>query len=181
MILSDRCIRAALDAGLLSINPFEDHLLQPASYDLRLGSHMRTMNRKVRFIDPADIPTDTWVDVAGEGCVLLNPGCFVLASTIETIGLNYGYAAQVMGKSSLGRLGLAIHQTAGFVDPGFVGQITLEIKNEGDSAIALRPGMRIAQIAFLRCTSRALRPYGHPELGSHYQGQHGPTAPESIR
>ena len=133
------------------------------------------------YIDPADIPKDLYreVEITSYGGFLLEPGEFVLASTIEELTLPDDIAARIEGKSSLGRVGLMIHSTAGFVDPGWTGQLTLELSNIGRMPILLRYGMRIGQLSFNRLSSPVERLYGHPELGSKYQGQSGPTEARS--
>lgn len=162
MILSDVSLRAELDAGTLVIDPPPaDAAIQPASIDLHLGDQIRwTYLPKPRPI---------------VGRFGLGPGMFVLGHTAETVTVPAHLVAQLNGKSSLGRLGLAIHITAGFIDPGFHGQITLELHNCSSQAIWLTPGMPIGQLVLMRLTAPAERPYGSPGLGSHYQGQTGAT------
>lgn len=159
-MLSDRSI--ALYGGSNLIQPFDLKHLQPASYDLALGPTIRLPGIDGQT-DEVKLP------------YTLNPGMFVLASTEETITLSAGTAAQVSGRSTWGRRGLMIHVTAGFVDPGFRGQLTLELVNVGGSFITLHAGDRIAQISFYQLDVPAMRPYGHKDLGSHYQDQTGPT------
>lgn len=178
MMLSDRDIRAALTDGSLTLDPFDDRLIQPASIDICLGDRFRVFNaHKHTHIDPAQ-PQDNLTSLTqvphGEPFVL-HPGEFALGSTQQTVTIGAGLAARVEGRSSLGRLGLLVHSTAGFIDPGFSGQITLELASVAPLPILLWPGMRVGQLCLLRLSSPAERPYGTPGLGSHYQGQHGPT------
>ena len=182
-LLSDRDIRAALDAGRIILNPFDSALVQPSSVDVRLHRFFRLFdNHKYSHIDPAeDQPELTRlveVDVGDD--FVLHPGEFVLASTVEQVTLGTDIAARVEGKSSLGRLGLLTHATAGFVDPGFTGHVTLELSNVATLPIKLWPGMKIGQLCFFQLSSPAEFPYGSGELGSHYQGQRGPTASRSF-
>jgi dCTP deaminase len=182
VLLSDRDIRAQIDAGRVVFEPWDAAMLQPSSVDVRLDKFFRLFdNHKYRVIDPAvdqpDLTRLVEVDPA-EGFVL-HPGEFVLGSTYETITLPDDLAARVEGKSSLGRLGLLTHATAGFVDPGFSGHVTLELSNVATLPIMLWPGMKIGQLAFFQLSSPADNPYGSPVYGSHYQGQRGPTASRS--
>lgn len=186
MILSDREIEAALDVGRIVIDPiFDRHVqVQPCSVDLRLGTRFALFRPSVTpFIDPvahdsADF-TDI-VEVADGQMFVLHPGEFVLGSTMERVEVPDDLLAKVDGRSSLGRLAILIHATAGFIDPGFQGTITLELSNVGRLPVALRPGMRICQISFETLTSPALRPYGSARRSSKYQHQIGPT-PSRIR
>lgn len=162
MMLGDDAIRLAVKSGRLKIEPWEDELLQPASYELRLAGSIVYWNDAGNSM-PKNI--DSYV---------LMPGKFVLTSTTARIGLPYDMAARVEGKSSLGRRGLLVHCTAGFIDPGFEGEITLEFKNLGNEAITLQKNMKCAQLCFFQTTG-ATRPYGHKDLGSKYQWQSGPT------
>ena len=184
--LSDLDIESEIAAKRIVIEPFDRTLLQPSSLDIKLDNHFKlleqTSERYIeRYIDPADIPKDLYreVEITSYGGVLLKPGEFVLASTIEELTLPDDIAARIEGKSSLGRIGLMIHSTAGFVDPGWTGQLTLELSNIGRMPILLRYGMRIGQLSFNRLSSPVERPYGHLELGSKYQGQSGPTEARS--
>ncbi|NUT52385.1 MAG: dCTP deaminase [Saccharothrix sp.] len=162
MILSDRTLRAELAAGSLVIDPPPAaHAIQPASIDLHLGNELRLSGYSM----PTTIDDERWL-WAGE---------FALAHTAETVTIPPHLVAQLNGKSSLGRLGLAIHITAGFIDPGFTGQITLELFNCSRHQVKLTPGMPIGQLVLMRLTAPAERPYGHPELRSRYQGQTGAT------
>jgi dCTP deaminase len=177
-VLSDRTIREELAAGRLVIDPLKDEDIQPASVDLRLGHECRVFRvTSHAFVDvhhPVDDLTEL-VTIADGQPFVLQPHNFCLASTIETITLPHDIVARVDGKSSLGRLGLLVHATAGYVDPGWTGRLTLELSNQSQMPIALYYGMRIAQISFLRLTTAVDRPYGSPGLGSKYQGQTGPT------
>lgn len=191
-LLSDTDLIAALDAGDLSVVPGWRDAVQPASIDLRLGRQFRTFNNHGHtHIDPAaDQPGLTELVEVGVPAAdpdgpardhprtqfVLHPGEFVLGTTYETVRIPPHLAARIEGKSSLGRLGLLVHSTAGFIDPGFSGLITLELSNVASLPIILRPGMPIAQLCVMRLTSPARRPYGHPGLNSKYQGQDTPTA-----
>ena len=177
MVLSDRDIRAAIQSGRIGIDPFDPALVQPASLDIRLDHRFRVF-RSTRhpYIDVAKLQEDlTELVDARDGAFILHPGEFVLGSTRERIRLPDDLVSRVEGKSSLGRLGLLIHSTAGFIDPAWDGHITLELSNVNTLPITLYPGMRIGQLSFFRLSSAAERPYGSPELGSRYQGQSGPT------
>ena len=180
--LSDLDIESEIAAKRIVIEPFDRTLLQPSSLDIKLDNHFKLLEQTSElYIDPADIPKDLYreVEITSYGGVLLKPGEFVLASTIEELTLPDDIAARIEGKSSLGRIGLMIHSTAGFVDPGWTGQLTLELSNIGRMPILLRYGMRIGQLSFNRLSSPVGRLYGHPELGSKYQGQSGPTEARS--
>ena len=179
MILSDRSIREALDEGAIKINPLGPNAIQPTSIDVRLGHLFRVFNsHRYSYIDPLEEQPDLTEVVAldPDDVFTLHPGEFVLASTFEVVQLDDGHAAALEGKSSLGRLGLVVHQTAGWIDPGFNGAITLEMSNATRLPIRLRPRMWVGQLVFFATSSRASRPYGHPELGSRYQGDRGPEA-----
>ncbi|MEP7160618.1 MAG: dCTP deaminase [Dermatophilaceae bacterium] len=179
MLLSDRDIRSQIAAGRVVLDPYDEAMVQPASVDVRLDRYFRLFdNHKYPHIDPAaDQPDLTrLIEVADGDAFVLHPGEFVLGSTIERIALPDDLAARVEGKSSLGRLGLLTHATAGFVDPGFDGHVTLELSNVATLPITLWPGMKIGQFCFMRMTSPAEHPYGSAKPGSHYQGQRGPTA-----
>lgn len=180
MILSDGTLRALLADGSLIIEPLDPAQIQPASVDVRLGDVFLVFrNHSVGVIDPYEKRTDLMEKVGVEpgDAFILHPGEFILGSTIEAIGLPDDLVARVEGKSSLGRLGLLIHATAGFVDPGWPkGQITLELSNVATLPIKLWPGMRIGQLSFHRLDRAAERPYGHPDLNSKYVGQAGPMA-----
>lgn len=178
-VLSDRDIRAALAAGKIAIDPFDPVDVQPASVDLHLDGSFRVFrNNRYGYIDPrVEQPELTEiVHVADGDRFMLHPGEFVLGQTRERISLDASLLGRLDGKSSLGRLGLLIHSTAGYVDPGWVGNLTLELGNVARLPIALYPGMRIGQISFHRMSSTVDRPYGSSELRSRYQGQTEPTA-----
>jgi dCTP deaminase len=180
MILSDGSIRREIDNGRLIIDPLEQQQIQPASVDVRLGDEFLVFrNHTCEVIDPFDKPADLMENVimADGQAFILHPGEFVLGTTLEAIGLPDDIVARVEGKSSLGRLGLLIHATAGFVDPGWTrGQITLELSNVATLPIKLWPGMKIGQLSFHTLDAPAERPYGHPDLNSKYVGQSGPVA-----
>jgi dCTP deaminase len=183
VLLSDRDIKAELGAGRISLEPFEAEMVQPSSIDVRLDRFFRLFdNHKYPFIDPAeDQPELTrFVEVDAEQPFILHPGEFVLGSTFELVSLPDDVAARLEGKSSLGRLGLLTHSTAGFIDPGFSGHVTLELSNVATLPIKLWPGMKIGQMCFFRLSSAAERPYGSAEYSSRYQGQRGPTASRSY-
>jgi dCTP deaminase len=171
-------MREALAAGRIVVDPFDERYVQPASLDLRLDRLFRVFrNHTAPVIDvKLDLEDLTeLITVPEDGVFMLHPGEFVLGSTFERIGVGDDLVARVEGKSSLGRLGLLIHSTAGFVDPGFDGHITLELSNVANLPITLYPGMKIGQISFMAMTTAADRPYGSGALGSKYQGQRGPT------
>ncbi|WKD58614.1 dCTP deaminase [Corynebacterium caspium] len=178
MLLSDRDIRAAVAQGRLGISPYDDCFVQPSSVDVRLDKYFRVFNNsKYTHIDPKQEMEDltTLVEVAENGEFVLHPGEFVLASTLEKFTLPEDLAGRLEGKSSLGRLGLLTHSTAGFIDPGFSGYITLELSNVANLPIVLYPGMKVGQLALFKMSSPAETPYGSAALGSKYQGQRGPT------
>lgn len=178
MILSDRTIREQLAAGRIVIDPLDDSCIQPSSVDLRLDRLFRVfLNHTMPVIDVKQNLEDlTRLVEIGEGdAFILHPGEFVLGSTAESVGLPDDLVARIEGKSSLGRLGLLIHSTAGFVDAGFSGHITLELSNVANLPITLYPGMKIGQVSFLQMTTPADVPYGSSKVGSKYQGQRGPT------
>ena len=182
MLFSDRDIRAAIDTGLVCITPYDPALVQPSSIDVRLGDSFRVMARYPHtHIDPAQCQDDLTqlVTVPDGEPFILHPGEFVLAATREVIKLPDDVAARLEGKSSLGRLGLVVHSTAGFIDPGFLGTVTLELSNVCGLPMKLWPGMKIGQLCLLRMTSPAERPYGHADNGSKYYGQVKPTASRS--
>jgi len=182
VIFSDRSIRDAIDTGRILIDPYESSHVQPSSVDLRVGNGFRVfVNHRYSEIDPRSPQSDLTqlVEVTDEAPFMLHPGEFVLGSTLERVKLGDDVVARLEGKSSLGRLGLLIHSTAGFIDPGFEGHITLELSNVATLPIAIYPGMKIGQISFYQMTTPAEFPYGSPELGSKYQGQDGPTASRS--
>ena len=182
MLLSDRDIRQEIDAGRIGLEPWEPEMVQPSSVDVRLDRYFRLFdNHKYPFIDPAqDQPELTrLIEVSPEEPFVLHPGEFALGSTYEQVSLPDDVAARLEGKSSLGRLGLLTHSTAGFIDPGFTGHVTLELSNVATLPITLWPGMKIGQLCFFRLTSAAAYPYGQGEYGNRYQGQRGPTASRS--
>jgi len=181
MLLSDHEIRDALTVGLIQIDPLDETLIQPASIDVRLDSCFRTFNtHEYTHIDPSiEQPGLTELEEIGTGAFVLHPGEFALASTVETVTLPNDIAARCEGKSSLGRLGLMVHSTAGFIDPGFTGTITLELSNVANLPIKLWPGMKIGQLCLFQLTSPADAAYGDGATGSRYQGQQGPTASRS--
>jgi dCTP deaminase len=178
VVLSDRSIRQEVEDGRIVIDPYEERLVQPSSVDVRVDRRFRVFrNSLYPYIDvrqPMDDLTAP-VEVEGDTPFILHPGEFVLGQTLERVTLPDDLVARLEGKSSLGRLGLLIHSTAGFIDPGFGGNITLELSNVANLPITLYPGMKIGQISFLRMTTAADRPYGSKEVGSKYQGQRGPT------
>ncbi len=184
MLLSDRDIKLELDAGRIGLDPYDPTLIQPSSIDVRLDRLFRLFdNHKYPFIDPAeDQPELTrLVEARADEPFILHPGEFVLGSTYEFVRLPDDVAARLEGKSSLGRLGLLTHSTAGFIDPGFGGHVTLELSNVATLPIKLWPGMKIGQLCFFRLSSPADHPYGSSEYGSRYQGQRGPTASRSSQ
>jgi dCTP deaminase len=179
MILSDRSIREAMDAGRIVVDPLGENAIQPSSVDVRVGDSFRVFaNHRQPFIDPREEqPSLTeLVKVADDEPFMLHPGEFVLGSTYERVALPEDVVARLEGKSSLGRLGLLVHATAGFVDAGWDGWLTLELSNVATLPIAIYPRMKIGQVAFFQLSTPAERPYGSGELGSKYQGQQGPTA-----
>jgi len=182
MLLSDRDLTEAIGAGELGVAPYAPELMQPSSIDVRLDSLFRVFNNHLyTHIDPSvEQPglTSPMAVPDGEPFVL-HPGEFVLASTLEVVSLGDQLAAHLDGKSSLGRIGLLTHSTAGFIDPGFSGHITLELSNVANLPITLWPGMKIGQLCVFRLSSPAEHPYGSAIYGSRYQGQRGPTASRS--
>jgi dCTP deaminase len=179
VLLSDRDLVAELKAGQLQLEPFEPALVQPSSIDVRLDRWFRVFNNHLyTHIDPAQRQDDLTavVEVRDGQPFVLHPGEFVLASTLEIITLGNQLAGRLEGKSSLGRLGLLTHSTAGFIDPGFSGHVTLELSNVANLPITLWPGMKIGQLCIFRLSSPADHPYGSAVYGSRYQGQRGPTA-----
>jgi dCTP deaminase len=173
-VLSDGTIRALIEAERIVVRPWEPGLVQPASIDLRLGDSFRVFhNHRVTAIDLRDPPTNLTEEVtasADDGFVI-HPGEFCLGRTLEWVELPDDIVARIEGKSSLGRLGLIVHATAGFCDPGWRGTLTLELNNLTRVPIRLYPGLLIAQLSFMALDRAAERPYGSAELGSHYQGQ----------
>lgn len=183
MLLSDRDIRAAIEAGEIGLEPLDMNLLQPSSFDVRIDRFFRLFdNHKYAHIDPAEEQNDLTrlVEVAADEPFILHPGEFVLGSTYEFVSLPDNIAARLEGKSSLGRLGLVTHSTAGFVDPGFKGHVTLELSNMATLPIKLWPGMKIGQLCFFQLSSPSETPYGSEKYLNRYQGQRGPTASRSY-
>ena len=182
MLLSDRDIKAEISAGRVKVEPFEGAMIQPSSVDVRLDRFFRVFeNHKYSVIDPSIEQSELTreVEVTGDEEFILHPGEFVLASTYEVITLPDDIAGRLEGKSSLGRLGLLTHSTAGFIDPGFSGHITLELSNVANLPVKLFPGMKIGQLCLIKLSSPAENPYGSAVYGSRYQGQRGPTASKS--
>ncbi len=182
MLLSDRDIRSSVDAGDIRLDPWDPAMVQPSSVDVRLDKYFRVFeNHRYPSIDPSiEQPELTrLIEVDGGEAFVLHPGEFVLASTYETVTLGSAVAARLEGKSSLGRLGLLTHSTAGFIDPGFSGHVTLELSNMATLPVKLWPGMKIGQLCFFELTSPAEHPYGSPQYSSRYQGQRGPTPSRS--
>ena len=182
MLLSDRDIRGEIDAGRVVLEPYDAAMVQPSSVDVRLDRYFRVFeNHRYPHIDPASEQPDLTrlVETTGEDPFVLHPGEFVLASTFEVVTLPDDVAARLEGKSSLGRLGLLTHSTAGFIDPGFSGHVTLELSNVATLPIMLWPGMKIGQLCFFRLSSPSEHPYGSARYGSRYQGQRGPTPSRS--
>jgi dCTP deaminase len=178
MILSDRSIREELAAGRIVIDPLDESCIQPSSVDLHIDRYFRVfLNHTMAIIDVKhDMEELTeLVEIKDDDTFILHPGEFVLGSTSERVALPDDLVARLEGKSSLGRLGLLIHSTAGFVDAGWDGHLTLELSNVANLPITLYPGMKIGQISFLRMTTAADQPYGSKGVGSKYQGQRGPT------
>ena len=183
MLLSDRDILAEIEAKRIGVEPYDAAMIQPSSVDIRLDRFFRVFdNHKYPHIDPSVDQSDLTREVEPEGDepFILHPGEFVLGSTYEVCTLPDDIAARVEGKSSLGRLGLLTHATAGFVDPGFSGHVTLELANVATLPIKLYPGMKIGQLCFFRLSSPAEHPYGSEKYGSRYQGQRGPTPSKSY-
>lgn len=184
VLLSDRDIRAEIESGRVKLDPFDKEMIQPSSIDVRLDRYFRVFeNHRYPHIDPAVEQPDLTRQVEPEGDepFILHPGEFVLASTYEVITLPDDLASRLEGKSSLGRLGLLTHSTAGFIDPGFSGHVTLELSNVATLPIKLWPGMKIGQLCMFRLSSPAEHPYGSAKYGSRYQGQRGPTPSRSFR
>ena len=178
MVLSDRTIRRLLGEGRIGIEPYEEELLQPSSVDVRVDRLFRVFrNSRYPFIDVKQEMEELTelVEVEPDEAFILHPGEFVLGSTLERITLPDDLVARLEGKSSLGRLGLLIHSTAGFIDPGWDGHVTLELSNVANLPITIYYGMKIGQVSFVQLSEPAEHPYGTGELGSKYQGQIGPT------
>jgi dCTP deaminase len=184
VLLSDGDIRQELESGRVGLDPLDLSMVQPSSVDVRLDRFFRLFdNHKYQHIDPSlDQPDLTrLVEVDASESFVLHPGEFVLGATFEVVTLPDDIAARLEGKSSLGRLGLLNHSTAGFIDPGFSGHVTLELSNVATLPITLWPGMKIGQLCFFRLSSPAEHPYGSEKYGSRYQGQRGPTASRSFQ
>jgi dCTP deaminase len=184
VLLSDRDIRAAIEAGRVALDPFDPTMVQPSSVDVRIDRYFRVFeNHRYPHIDPAveQAELTRLVEPDGDEPFILHPGEFVLGSTYEVVSLPEDVSARLEGKSSLGRLGLLTHSTAGFIDAGFSGHVTLELSNVATLPIKLWPGMKIGQLCFFRLTSPAEAPYGSGAQGSRYQGQRGPTPSRSFQ
>lgn len=182
VILSDTSIKKAIESGRVAIDPYDESMVQPSSIDLRCDSHFRVFeNHRYPLIDPKAPQHDltSLVEAKDTEPFILHPGEFVLGATLEVVGLADDIVARLEGKSSLGRLGLLIHSTAGFIDPGFSGQVTLELSNVANLPIAIYPGMPIGQVSFYELSTPAEQPYGSAGLGSKYMNQTGPTASRS--
>lgn len=182
MLLSDRDIKLELAAGRVGLAPHDPSMIQPSSVDVRLDRYFRLFdNHRYPYIDPAEDQSELThlVETPAGEPFILHPGEFVLGSTYEEVALPDDIAARLEGKSSLGRLGLLTHSTAGFIDPGFTGHVTLELSNVATLPITLWPGMKIGQMCFFRLSSPTEKPYGSAEYSSRYQGQRGPTASRS--
>jgi dCTP deaminase len=178
VILSDRSIREALAAGRIVVDPLDESCLQPSSIDMKVSNLFRVFrNHSASVIDVKEDLADLTelVEIPGDQAFILHPGEFVLGSTLERVAIADDLVARVEGKSSLGRLGLLIHSTAGFIDAGFDGHITLELSNVANLPITIYPGMKIGQVSFMTMTTAADKPYGAGGRGSKYQGQRGPT------
>ena len=183
MLLSDRDIRSEIQSGRVAVEPFDEAMIQPSSVDVRLDKFFRVFeNHKYSVIDPSIEQAELTREVIAEDdeAFILHPGEFVLASTYEIITLPDDIAGRLEGKSSIGRLGLLTHSTAGFIDPGFSGHITLELSNVANLPVKLYPGMKIGQLCLIKLSSPAEHPYGSAIYASRYQGQRGPTPSRSF-
>jgi dCTP deaminase len=183
VLLSDRDLLTEIDNKRVAVEPFDVEMIQPSSIDVRLDRMFRVFeNHKYPHIDPSIEQADLTrlIEPEGDDPFILHPGEFVLGSTLEVVTLPDDLAGRLEGKSSLGRLGLLTHSTAGFIDPGFSGHITLELSNVATLPIKLFPGMKIGQLCLIRLSSPADHPYGSDKYGSRYQGQRGPTASRSF-
>ncbi|MDR1033879.1 MAG: dCTP deaminase [Bifidobacteriaceae bacterium] len=179
MLISDKDIQSFIDDGDIVLEPYAGELLQASSIDVRLANQFLVFdNHKYAYIDPAEEQDGLtrMVEVKDGDPFILHPGEFVLGSTVEKLSLCSSVAARLEGKSSLGRLGILTHSTAGFIDPGFSGSITLELSNISRLPVKLWPGMRIGQLCFFLLSSPSAIPYGSANASSHYQGQIGPTS-----
>ena len=184
MLLSDRDLKAEIASGRVRLEPYDETMVQPSSVDVRLDKYFRLFdNHKYPFIDPAEDQPDLTrlIEIERDEPFILHPGEVVLGSTFEVVTMPDDLAARLEGKSSLGRLGLLTHSTAGFIDPGFSGHVTLELSNVATLPIKLWPGMRVGQLCFFRLSSPTENPYGSAKYGSRYQGQRGPTASRSFQ
>jgi dCTP deaminase len=182
VLLSDKDIKAEIGSGRVGMEPYDVSMVQPSSIDVRLDRFFRVFeNHRYPHIDPSTEQAELTREVAtvGDEPFVLHPGEFVLGSTYEVVTLPNDIAARLEGKSSLGRLGLLTHSTAGFIDPGFSGHVTLELANVATLPILLYPGMKIGQVCFFRMTSESEHPYGSSVYGSRYHGQRGPTPSRS--
>jgi dCTP deaminase len=178
MVLSDRAIRRLIEAGRIGIDPYDPDLMQPSSLDVRCDRMFRVFrNSRYPYIDVKTEQEELTelVEVRDDEPFILHPGEFVLGSTLERVTLPDDLVARLEGKSSLGRLGLLIHSTAGFIDPGFDGHVTLELSNVANLPITIYPAMKIGQLSFVQMSEAAETPYGSHGIGSKYQGQRGPT------
>lgn len=178
MVLSDIDIIDRIANGYLVIDPYEEDNVEPASVDLRLGDDHKLVRSKYipdgnSIVDPSTEANDELIYDELESPLIVSPGAFILTTTLERVEIPDDMVAHVLGRSSLGRLGISVHQTAGYIDPGFKGQITLELSNHGPAPVKLRPGDRIGQIVFEELSSPAINPYGHEK--SQYQNQSGAT------
>ncbi len=183
MLLSDRDLKTEISSGRVGVEPYTDAMIQPSSIDVRLDRWFRVFeNHRYPYIDPSIEQPDLTrlIEPEGDEPFVLHPGEFVLGSTYEIVTLPDDIAGRLEGKSSLGRLGLLTHSTAGFIDPGFSGHITLELSNVANLPILLYPGMKIGQLCLFRLSSAAEHPYGSEKYGSRYQGQRGPTPSKSF-
>jgi dCTP deaminase len=184
VLLSDGDIRKEIASGRITLEPWDPEMVQPSSVDVRIDRYFRVFeNHRYPHIDPAEEQPDLTrlVETPGDEPFILHPGEFVLASTYEVVTLPDDVSARLEGKSSIGRLGLLTHSTAGFIDAGFSGHVTLELSNVATLPIKLWPGMKIGQLCFFRLTSPAEQPYGSGASGSRYQGQRGPTPSKSYQ
>lgn len=184
MLYSDRDITQEIEAGRIQLEPYDASMIQPASVDVRLDRFFRLFdNHKYAHIDPSIDQSELTrlVEVAPDEPFILHPGEFVLGATYEKVTLPADIAARLEGKSSLGRLGLLTHSTAGFIDPGFSGHVTLELSNMATLPILLWPGSKVGQLCFFKLTSETEHPYGSGPYGNRYQGQRGPTASRSYQ
>ena len=182
MLLSDRDILTEVSEGGIHLDPWDPQMVQPSSVDVRLDKFFRVFeNHRYPSTDPSveQAELTRMIEVSDEEPFVLHPGEFVLGSTYEQVTLGSAVAARLEGKSSLGRLGLLTHSTAGFIDPGFSGHVTLELSNMATLPVKLWPGMKIGQLCFFRLSSPAEHPYGSAAYGSRYQGQRGPTPSRS--